>query len=73
MAKPAQAPFGARIRRLRKNLNWSIDRLAQESGLARYHVMKIELGRTTPRVDTLEKLAKALGTTASDLLKRSAA
>ena len=51
--------------RLRKF--WSMNRLANEAGLAASTVMAIERKNATPRLSTIEKLAKALGVEATDI------
>jgi transcriptional regulator with XRE-family HTH domain len=59
-----------KIRILRQKLGLSPEqagRLAEFEGRVRWNYY--ENGRRTPRIDVLEKIAKALGTTAKELLK----
>jgi transcriptional regulator with XRE-family HTH domain len=54
--------------RLREEKGWSQDLLAQKAELSTMAVVQIETGRRTrPRVDTLTKLASALGVTIDTL------
>ena len=65
---------------IRKRLGWNLRRLRQEKGLSQEHfafeagihrtyVSDIERGARNPTITVVEKLAVALGTTASQLLR----
>lgn len=59
------------IRKLRKKKGISQDRLSKEADLALNTIVKIETGESpNPTVETLEKIAKALGVSAGDLFKK---
>ena len=59
------------IRKLRKKKGISQDRLSKEADLALNTVVKIETGENpNPTVETLEKIAKALGVSVGDLFKK---
>ena len=59
------------IRKLRQEKGISQDRLSKQADLALNTIVKIETGESpNPTVETLEKIAKALGVTASKLFKR---
>jgi len=59
------------IRRIRKEKGISQDRLSKEADLALNTVVKIETGESpNPTVETLQKIAKALGVSISDLFKQ---
>jgi transcriptional regulator with XRE-family HTH domain len=60
--------LGANLRRLRAKVGLSRDELAIRSDVGHGHLSKIENGGLLCRVDTLVKLAVALGATPSDLL-----
>jgi transcriptional regulator with XRE-family HTH domain len=62
-----------RIRQLRERQGLTLADLARASGLAPSQVLKLERGVHAAKVDTLEAVALALGTTASDLLATSKA
>jgi transcriptional regulator with XRE-family HTH domain len=49
------------VRRLRNERGLSQRRLAAEAGIDQVTLVHIETGKTSPKVETLEKLAKALG------------
>jgi transcriptional regulator with XRE-family HTH domain len=51
---------GANLRRLRGERDFSLDRLAQLSGVSRSMLSQIELGRSAPTINVLFKIAQAL-------------
>jgi transcriptional regulator with XRE-family HTH domain len=58
------------IRKLRQKKGISQDRLSKEADIALNTVVKIETGENpNPTVETLEKIAKALGVSMSDLFR----
>lgn len=58
-----------KLRRLRQTLNWTQQDLAEQSGIGRSTISKIERGhRRNLRTTTLRRLAGALGVAADDLL-----
>jgi len=58
------------IRKLRQKKGMSQDRLSKEADLALNTIVKIETGENSnPTVETLEKIAKALGVFVADLFK----
>jgi transcriptional regulator with XRE-family HTH domain len=59
---------GANLRRLRAKAELSRDELAIRADVGHGHLSKIENGKLLCRVDTLAKLAAALGATPNDLL-----
>src|SRR5215211_5249236 len=67
------SPIGDRIRHLRVDLHISQGELARRAGIAQNTLSLIELGRTTPSVPTLERLAPALGVPLSELVEKLAA
>lgn len=40
---------------------WTLDDLADKSGISKKHICNIENGKTRPSMDTLSKIAEALG------------
>jgi len=57
------------LKKLRKKKGWSQERLARESGISYQTLIKTEQDRIkTPRLDTLIKLAKALGVSLDKLV-----
>jgi len=60
--------LGRAIRARRKQLGLTQDQVADKSGVERSHLTRIEGGRWTPRIDTLERIAGVLKTTAAELM-----
>lgn len=60
--------IGANVRRLRKQRELSLDNLAQRSHVSRAMLSQIELGRSTPTITVLWKIATALEVPFSALL-----
>lgn len=58
------------IRKIRQKKGISQDRLSKEADLALNTIVKIETDESpNPTVETLEKIAKALGVSVADLFK----
>lgn len=57
------------MKRRREDLGWSQEELADVAGLHRTYISGIERKVRNPTLAILERLAKALGLTASDLIK----
>ncbi len=55
--------IGARVLALRKLAGLSQEELAARSGLQRTHISRIEMGKYTVTLDTLQAIAEALGMT----------
>jgi transcriptional regulator with XRE-family HTH domain len=60
------------MRQLRSERGLSLDKLAHESGVSRAMLSQIELGRSTPTITVLWRIARALGVPFSSLLGGSA-
>ncbi len=61
---------GENIRKLRQKKGMSQDRLSKEADLALNTIVKIKTGENpNPTLETLEKIAKALGGIGSDLFR----
>lgn len=69
MVISARKKLGQRIKELRHRKKLTQDRLAEMTGIDYKYLQKIE-GKNPPavRIDTIEKLAKALKTSCSKLL-----
>src|SRR4028119_200071 len=59
------------LRRIRKGQGWSQERTAAEAGIGRVTLVHIETGRSSPTVETLRKLAGALGVEVADFFPRA--
>lgn len=65
--------FGIAVRQSREAQGWSQERLAEHSDLNRSYVGEIERGSVVASLTTVEKLAGALGLSASGLVVRGEA
>jgi transcriptional regulator with XRE-family HTH domain len=63
---------GANLRRLRGQRNLSLERLAQASGVSRAMLGQIELHQSTPTINVLWKIARALNVPFAALMSRPA-
>ena len=66
---PTAKIVGANLKGHRLKAGLSQDDVAWISGLHRSEVSLVELGKRTPRVDTLVRIAKAIGITPADAFK----
>jgi len=67
MTTPRQ--MGTRIRKLREARNVSQVDLARRAKVTREHLNRLEAGRYDPSVGTLQRIAKALGVSVTELLE----
>ena len=58
---------GRRVRDLRKEWGWTIQRLADEASLSRRMLTQIELGQANPSLATIDRIAHALEVSFADL------
>lgn len=61
------------VRSIRKERGWSQQRLATEAGINKVTLVHIETGKTSPNVETLGKLAGALGVELGDFFPKAQA
>ena len=60
---------GARIRALRSRTGMTAEDLAVQAGLHLSHFRRVEGGNTNPTLETLARVAYALGTNVADLVR----
>lgn len=60
---------GQQIRTVRLNANLTQERLALDAGLDRSYVVHIEQGHQAPTIDTLIRIAHAIGVPLTDLVR----
>jgi transcriptional regulator with XRE-family HTH domain len=78
-APPVEAPgdltplVGHNLRRLRVRRGLSLERLAQASGVSRAMLSQVELGRSTPTITVVWRIARALEVPFSALIATKAA
>lgn len=58
---PIATIISENIKTLRKQLGWSQELLAEKTGVSAPYITQIEVGKRTPSLDMVEKLASALG------------
>ena len=58
---PIESVVSENIKSLRKKLGWSQEFLAERTGVSAPYITQIEVGKRTPSLDIVEKLALALG------------
>lgn len=68
MATLAQK-FGKKVRRTRKAKGLTQEKLAELAGMDYSYLNLIEAGKRNPTLKRIAKIARALGTTLSDLVK----
>lgn len=62
-----QRELGLNIRKLRTEKNWSIEKLAFESGLSYSQIGRIELGNRNPTAFTLYLISSTLSVNAAEI------
>jgi transcriptional regulator with XRE-family HTH domain len=67
------ALIASRVRELRDARGFSLDALAERSGVSRSNISLIERGQSSPTAVVLDKLATGLGVTVASLFEASAA
>jgi transcriptional regulator with XRE-family HTH domain len=66
---PESIAFGKRLRELREAKDWTLEQLAERAGMNELQVGHIERGASDVKLSTIVKLSRALGVTASELLR----
>jgi len=65
-----KSTIGKNIKKYREKLGISQDKLSKLAGITLHTITKIECGATPdPRIETVKKIADALGVSVDDLLK----
>jgi transcriptional regulator with XRE-family HTH domain len=68
MASSLHSRFGANLRKIRLDKGMSQEGLADLAGLHRTYVSSVERGERNVTLETIDKLAKALGISTSKLI-----
>jgi transcriptional regulator with XRE-family HTH domain len=68
MANSIHVRFGINLRKIRLDKNISQEKLADLAGLHRTYVSSVERGERNVTLQTVERLAKALGVSMSKLM-----
>lgn len=59
--------LGRKIQKLRKNIDFTQEQLAEKINISRTHMGHIEQGRKSPSIKVMDRLSKALKVKISDL------
>ena len=70
LSKDIRARFGIAVKKRRNELAISQEDLAERAGLHRTYISDLERGKRNVSLENLEKLAKALNLSISDLMMR---
>jgi transcriptional regulator with XRE-family HTH domain len=65
-------PMTVRLKPLRKNHGWTLETLAERTGLTKSYLSKVERGVSVPSIAVAMKLAQALGVPTEDLFGETA-
>jgi transcriptional regulator with XRE-family HTH domain len=65
---PDKHPLSGRLRALRKQRHWSLERLADASGVSRSMLSQVERGEANPTIGVTYAIARALGLSIGELL-----
>ena len=68
MSIEVRQAFGRRVRLLRKERGFSLRQFALTTGIDKSFLSSIELGRKSPTLDTIERIASGLDVTLSYLM-----
>ncbi|WP_349828577.1 helix-turn-helix domain-containing protein [Brevibacterium litoralis] len=63
------ALIGSRVRTARTEQGWTLDRLAEATGVSRRMLVNVEKGATNPSLETLLRLSSALGIGLPDMVR----
>lgn len=69
--KDAATRIGQAVRRLRETKGYSIQKLAEKSGMKRPNLSRLEHGKHQPSLETLERLAAALDAPIVDIIAKN--
>lgn len=61
--------IGKRVQKRRKEVGYTQEQLAEKIGISRAYMGFIEQGRNAPSLEVLQKIARALKVSPSELLK----
>jgi transcriptional regulator with XRE-family HTH domain len=71
MARSLPERLGSAVARLRAAKGWTQDVFAAEVGIHRSYLGKFERGSIDPRATSIERIARGLGLTTSELIREA--
>ncbi|WP_370305482.1 helix-turn-helix domain-containing protein [Sinimarinibacterium flocculans] len=69
-AKKLRETLGSNVRQLRQSRNWSQEELSARADLSQTYVSQLESCQRAVTIDVIDQLARALGVSADQLLKK---
>ncbi|MFC6282457.1 MULTISPECIES: helix-turn-helix domain-containing protein [Polaromonas] len=69
MKKNIRQAFGERLRALRQEMGISQEAFANQTGIARSYMSKLEVGEANPSLDAIQQLADAFGVRVEELFR----
>jgi len=69
VGKELQHAFGRRVRKLRKERNWSQEKMAEMSGLHWTYIGQVERGERNVTLQSIESIARALRMNLAELFR----
>lgn len=66
--EPLARRVGRKVRSIRESRDMSLRELARRTGMAPANASKLETGKHEPKLETLARIASALGTTLADIV-----
>lgn len=69
--KEGNVIIGERLKQIRVMKNMSQGDIEHKTGLLRCYISRVENGHTVPSIDTLEKVARAMGVTMAQLFQEN--
>ena len=63
--------IASRLKKIRTSKGYSVYKLSQISGVSETHIRDLERGDRNPSLDTIDRIAKTLGISLSELLNEN--
>lgn len=69
VSRDPRAEFGRRVRRLRHDLGWTLEELAEEAGMHWTYIGSMERGERNVSLVNIVRIARALGVGPEELMR----
>lgn len=67
--EPLAWSIGQKIRAARERKDWTQEELAEQTGIARANIARLESGQYVPKIKTIKRVAEALNLDVADLIR----